>query len=86
MKFENTSSSEICEANLSIEIEDIIQSSLYANRQPRSFYKNFCELILDFDQVYNPDFNWGEFALIRNQAGLNSFKISVKEFVEKKNE
>ena len=31
--------------------------------------------------IYNPDFNYGEFATIRNQAGLNSFKISVKEFV-----
>ena len=25
--------------------------------------------------------NYGEFATIRNQSGLNSFKISVKEFV-----
>ena len=31
--------------------------------------------------MYNPDFNYGEFAIIRNQSGLNSFKISVKEFV-----
>ena len=58
MKFENTSSSKICEANLSIEIEDFIKSSLHAKRQPRSFYKNFCELLLDFDQVYNPDFSY----------------------------
>ena len=27
------------------------------------------------------NFNYGEFATIRNQSGLNSFKISVKEFV-----
>ena len=26
-------------------------------------------------------FNYGEFATIRNQAGLNSFKISVKEYL-----
>ena len=32
------------------------------------------------EKVYNPDFNYGEFATIRNQSGLNSFKISVKEF------
>ena len=32
-------------------------------------------------RIYNPNFNYGEFATIRNQAGLNSFKISVKEFV-----
>ncbi|MDE6561381.1 MAG: KilA-N domain-containing protein, partial [Muribaculaceae bacterium] len=30
-------------------------------------------------------FNYGEFAIIKNQAGLNSFKISVKEFVAKTN-
>jgi hypothetical protein len=35
--------------------------------------------------VYNPHFNYGEFATIRNQAGLNSFKISVKEFVSRTN-
>ena len=31
--------------------------------------------------MYNPNFNYGEFATIRNQSGLNNFKISVKEFV-----
>jgi hypothetical protein len=35
--------------------------------------------------VYNPDFNYGEFATIKNQSGLNSFKISVKEFVARTN-
>ena len=35
--------------------------------------------------MYNPHFNYGEFAIIKNQAGLNSFKISVKEFVAKTN-
>lgn len=38
-----------------------------------------------WEKVYNPDFNYGEFALIRNQSGLNSFKISVKEFVARTN-
>ena len=33
-----------------------------------------------WERLYNPDFNYGEFATIRNQAGLNSFKISVKEY------
>ena len=37
------------------------------------------------EKVYNPNFNQGEFALIKNQLGLNSFKISVKEFVAKTN-
>jgi hypothetical protein len=30
-------------------------------------------------------FNYGEFAVIESQAGLNSYKISVKECVEKPN-
>jgi hypothetical protein len=34
-----------------------------------------------WERIYNPNFNYGEFATIRNQSGLNSFKISVKEFV-----
>jgi hypothetical protein len=33
--------------------------------------------------VHNPDFNYGEFATIRSQAGLNSYKISAKDWVEK---
>ncbi|MBL7791004.1 MAG: KilA-N domain-containing protein [Saprospiraceae bacterium] len=33
--------------------------------------------------VNNPSCNYGEFATIRSQAGLNSYKISVKEWVEK---
>jgi hypothetical protein len=45
--------------------------------------RNTLEYIGIWEQVYNPDFNYGEFATIRNQAGLNRFKIGVKEFVEK---
>ncbi len=39
------------------------------------------QALMIWEKVYNPDFNYGEFAIIRNHAGLNSFKISVKEFV-----
>lgn len=35
-----------------------------------------------WEGVYNPAFNSGEFAIIRSQAGLNSCKLSVKEWVE----
>lgn len=49
---------EINEASLLIEIESFIQTSLNATRQPRSFYETFTDLLLDFDQVYNPDFNY----------------------------
>ena len=47
--------------------------------------RNTLEYIGIWEKVYNPDFNYGEFAIIRNQSGLNSFKISVKEFVAKTN-
>ena len=47
--------------------------------------RNTLEYLGIWEKLYNPNFNYGEFAIIRNQAGLNSFKISVKEFVEKTN-
>ena len=47
--------------------------------------RNTLEYIGIWEKVYNPDFNYGEFAIIRNQSGLNSFKISVKEFVARTN-
>ena len=47
--------------------------------------KNTLEYIGIWEKVYNPDFNYGEFAIIKNQAGLNRFKISVKDFVAKTN-
>ena len=47
--------------------------------------RNTLEFIGIWEKVYNPHFNYGEFAIIKNQAGLNSFKISVKEFVAKTN-
>ena len=43
--------------------------------------RNTLEYIGIWEKVYNPNFNYGEFATITNQSGLNSFKISVKEFV-----
>ena len=47
--------------------------------------RNTLEYIGIWEKVYNPDFNYGEFAIIKNQSGLNSFKISVKEFVARTN-
>ncbi len=47
--------------------------------------RNTLEFIGIWEKVYNPDFNYGEFAIIKNQSGLNSFKISVKEFVARTN-
>ncbi len=47
--------------------------------------RNTLEFIGIWEKVYNPEFNYGEFATIRSRSGLNSFKISVKEFVARTN-
>jgi len=47
--------------------------------------RNTVEFLGIWESVYNPDFNYGEFAIIKSQAGLNNYKISVKEWVEKTN-
>ncbi len=47
--------------------------------------RNTVEYLGVWESVYNPDFNYGEFATIKSQAGLNSYKLSVKEWVEKTN-
>ena len=47
--------------------------------------RNTIEYLGIWETVYNPNFNYGEFAIIKSQAGLNSYKISVKEWVEKTN-
>ena len=47
--------------------------------------RNTVEYLGIWESVYNPSFNYGEFAIIKIQAGLNSYKISVKEWVEKTN-
>jgi hypothetical protein len=45
--------------------------------------RNTVEFLGIWETVHNPGFNCGEFATIKSQAGLNSYKISVKEWVEK---
>jgi hypothetical protein len=47
--------------------------------------RNTVEFLGVWESIYNPRFNYGEFAIIKSQAGLNSYKISVKEWVEKTN-
>lgn len=47
--------------------------------------RNTLEFLGIWERVHNPDFNYGEFATITRQAGLNSYKISVKEWVAQTN-
>jgi KilA-N domain len=47
--------------------------------------RNTVEFLGIWESIYNPIFNYGEFATIKSNAGLNSYKLSVKEWVEKTN-
>jgi hypothetical protein len=47
--------------------------------------RNTLEYIGAWEAMHNPDFNYGEFAIIKDKSGLNNFKVSVKEWVEKTN-
>jgi hypothetical protein len=47
--------------------------------------RNTLEYIGIWEQLTNPGFNYGEFAIIKTKAGLNNFKISIKDFVEQTN-
>ena len=47
--------------------------------------RNTLEYIGTWESVYNPAFDFDEFTQITNRSGLNNFKISVKEFVERTN-
>lgn len=47
--------------------------------------RNTLEYLGIWERINNPNFNYGEFATIKSQSGLNSFKVSVKDWVEKTN-
>lgn len=46
---------------------------------------NTLEYLAAWETLNNPDFNYGEFAIIRSDSGVNSFKISVKDWKIKTN-
>ena len=45
--------------------------------------RNTIEFLGIWEEIHNPDFNYGEFAIIKSQAGLNNYKLSVKEWTDK---
>jgi hypothetical protein len=47
--------------------------------------RNTVEFLGVWESIYNPAFNYGEFAIIKSQAGLNSYKLSAKEWAAKTN-
>lgn len=47
--------------------------------------RNTVEFLGVWESIYNPNFNYGEFAIIKSQAGLNSYKLSIKDWVKNTN-
>ncbi len=75
---------------LSTKAEDFISLTDMLKAKDGDFFisdwlrnRNTVEFLGIWETVHNPDFNYGEFATIKSQAGLNSYKISVKEWVKK---
>lgn len=47
--------------------------------------KNTIEFLGIWEEMYNPNFNSPEFEGIKNEAGLNRFILSAKQWIEKTN-
>lgn len=47
--------------------------------------RNTVEFLSIWESVNNPGFNYGECATIKSLVGLNSYKLSLKDWVEKTN-
>ena len=77
---------------ISIDDEDYISITDMLKAKDGDFFvsdwlrnRNTVEFLGIWERIYNPNFNYGEYAIIRSKAGLNNYKISVKEWVEKTN-
>ncbi|MGN7988958.1 KilA-N domain-containing protein [Pedobacter sp. 22226] len=45
--------------------------------------RNTLEFLSVWERINNQNFNYGEFAIISSKAGLNNYKLSVKDWIEK---
>ena len=77
---------------IKIEEEDYISITDMLKSKDGNFFvadwlrnRNTIEFLGIWEELHNSKFNYGEFAIIKSQAGLNSYKLSVKEWVEKTN-
>ncbi len=77
---------------IKIEDEDYISITDMIRSKDGNFFvtdwlrnRNTIEFLGIWEELHNPNFNYGEFAIIKSQAGLNSYKLSVKEWTEKTN-
>jgi KilA-N domain len=44
--------------------------------------KSTIEYLGEWEALYNPNFNYTEFGIIKNEAGSNNFVLSVKQWIE----
>ncbi len=77
---------------IKIENEDYISITDMLKSKDGNFFvtdwlrnRNTIEFLGIWEELHNSNFNYGEFAIIKSQAGLNSYKLSVKEWVAKTN-
>lgn len=77
---------------INVENEDYISITDMLKAKDGDFFisdwlrnRNTVEFLGIWEHLNNPNFNYGEYAAIRSKAGLNNFKVSVKEWVEKTN-
>ena len=77
---------------LNIDNEDYISITDMLKSKDGDFFisdwlrnRNTIEFLGIWEELHNPTFNYGEFAIIKSQAGLNNYKLSVKEWVSKTN-
>lgn len=89
IKIDNTEISVILDANTG---NDFISLTDMLKAQDGDFFltdwlrnRNTLDYIAVWERLNNPDFNYGEFAIITAGAGRNTFKISVKDLTEKCN-
>ena len=78
---------------LTVENEDYISLTDMLKAKDGDFFisdwlrnRNTIEYLGIWEKIHNPNFNYGEFAIIKSQAGLNSYKLSVKDCRDKNKE
>ena len=77
---------------IKVENEDYISITDMLKSKDGNFFvtdwlrnRNTIEFLGIWEELHNPNFNYGEFAIIKSKAGLNSYKLSAKEWIEKTN-
>jgi hypothetical protein len=77
---------------IKIQNEDFISLTDMIKTKDSNFFisdwlrnRNTIEYLCVWEKIHNPDFNYGEYAIITSKLGLNNYKLSVKEWRSKTN-